>query len=93
MSLGFVKDGKEIEMSKLFHFNIKMDMPGFVNEYWYVYKDKLKIDKTMKMRCYLSPIIIRMTNADYCLVMRCLFHNITYDDGCDRFMIHEYLRN
>lgn len=65
-------------------------MPAFVNEYWFIYKDKLLIDKTMKIRSYLSPIIISLTNKDYCLLMRCLFHNVTYDDGCDYFMIHDF---
>jgi len=31
-----------------------------------------------------------MTNEDNNLIMRALFHNITYDDGCDRFMIDEW---
>lgn len=22
--------------------------------------------------------------------MKCLFHNVSFDDGCDRFMIHDY---
>lgn len=87
------KGGVQIEMSKLFHFNVKIEMPGFVNEYFYVFKQKLKIDRTMKLRCYISPIIVRMTNKDYNLVMKCLFHNITYDDGCDRFQIHDFQQN
>jgi vacuolar protein sorting-associated protein 13A/C len=31
-----------------------------------------------------------MTNEDYNFIMRVLFHNITFDDGCDRFMIDEF---
>ena len=31
-----------------------------------------------------------MTNEDYNPIMRALFHNINYDDGCDRFMIDEW---
>lgn len=61
MQLGFIRNGKYIEMSQLFHFNIKIDMPGFSNEYWYVYKDELQIDRTMKLKCFISPIIIRLT--------------------------------
>ena len=41
------------------------------------------------MLCLPSPLVILMTNEDYNLIMRALFHNINYDDGCDRFMIDE----
>lgn len=68
-------------------------MPGFVNEFFYVYKNKVQIDKTMKLRCYISPIIIRLTSKDYGFIMKCLSHNISYDDGCDRHMIHDYWQN
>ena len=42
------------------------------------------------MLCLPSPLVILMTNEDYNLIMRALFHNINYDDGCDRFMIDEW---
>ena len=90
MEFRLVKDEKIIEMSKLFHFNIDCEMPAFVNEYRYVFYDHLVLDKTMNIKCYMSPIIILMTNSDYNLVMKCLFHNISYDDGCDQFMIHTF---
>jgi len=70
-------------MSKEFAFNLSIEMPAFVNEYNYVFNKALKIDKTMKIRSYISPIILRMSHVDYNLIMKCLFHNISYDDGCD----------
>lgn len=48
------------------------------------------LDKTMKIKCYVSTLVILMTNEGYNLIMRALFHNINYDDGCDRFMIDEW---
>ena len=77
-------------MSKLFHLNLEVEMPLFANEYFYVFGKKLVIDKTMKIKCYLSPIVIMLTNFDYNLIMKILFHNITFDDGCDRFYIHNF---
>lgn len=68
-------------------------MAGFSNEYKFLYGDNIKIDNTMVMYNYISPIIFRMSNSDYNLIMKCLFHNITFDDGCDRFMIHDWARN
>ena len=48
------------------------------------------LDKTMKIKCNVSTLVILMTNEGYNLIMRALFHNINYDDGCDMFMIDEW---
>jgi len=77
-------------MCKPFNFNVEVEMPLFVNEYQFVFENNLVLDKTMKIKCYVSHIVILMTNEDYNFIMRVLFHNITFDDGCDRFMIDEY---
>lgn len=81
------------EMTKAFDFNVNINMIGFFNEYKYIYGNDIKLDTTMIMKNHISPIIFRMSNADYNLVMKCLFHNISYDDGCDKFLIHDWARN
>lgn len=80
-------------MTKPFDYNIKMSMPGFFNEYKYLYGADIKIDTTMVLHNYISPIIFRMSNTDFNLLMRCLFHNVTFDDGCDRFHVYDWERN
>ena len=77
-----------IEMSKLFHFNVDIEMPSYVNEYRYAFRNQLFLNHTMYIKCYMSPIILLMTNNDYNLIMKILNFNITYDDGCDVFLIH-----
>ena len=77
-------------MGKPFNFYLDIEMPLFVNEYDFLFSSKLIIDKTMKIKCYLTTLVILMTNEDYNLIMKILFHNITYDDCCDRFMIHDF---
>ncbi len=60
-------------------------MPGFSNEYQYLYENKfLELDKKLKIRAMISPIIIRMSHLDYLLIMKILFGNISYDDGYER---------
>lgn len=68
-------------------------MAGFFNEYKYIYNNDIKIDTTMYMDNYISPIIFRMSNADYNLIMASLSKNISYDDGCDRFLVHDWELN
>lgn len=38
----------------------------------------------------MSPVIMQMDNNDYNLIMKCLFHNISFDDGCEPFHIFNY---
>jgi vacuolar protein sorting-associated protein 13A/C len=93
MQIRLIRGEKVDEMTKYFNYNVNINMAGFTNEYKFLYGDDIAIDNTMFMYNYVSPIIFRMSNSDYNLVMKCLFHNITYDDGCDRFMIHDWERN
>ncbi|KAL4496109.1 hypothetical protein ABPG72_015531 [Tetrahymena utriculariae] len=93
MQMRLIRGQNVTEMTKAFNFNVNINMVGFFNEYKYIYGNDIKIDTTMIMKNYISPIIFRMSNADYNLVMMCLFHNISYDDGCDRFLIHDWARN
>ncbi|KAL4498677.1 hypothetical protein ABPG73_003474, partial [Tetrahymena malaccensis] len=93
MQMRLIRGQNVTEMTKAFNFNVNINMAGFFNEYKYIYGNDIKIDTTMIMKNYISPIIFRMSNADYNLVMMCLFHNISYDDGCDRFLIHDWARN
>jgi hypothetical protein len=47
----------------------------------------------MKIKCYVSPIIIKIAHADYALMMNIVDKNLTYDDGQDRYMLfHEILK-
>lgn len=69
---------------------MRINMPTLVNEYEYVFQD-CQLDKTMKIHCYMSPIIMTLNNTNYNLLMKCLFHNIAYDDGCDCFMIYDFI--
>ena len=85
-----IKKGQPQELSKLFHFNLRINMPTLVDEYEFIYGKGAILDKTMKINCYMSPIIMSLNNSNFNLLMKCLFHNITYDDGCDMFMIHDY---
>lgn len=87
------KSKELIEMTKGFDYNVCINMAGFVNEYKYLWGNDVRIDTTMILKNYISPIIFRMSNTDYNLIMRCLSHNISYDDGCDRFLIHDWERN
>ena len=77
-------------MCKPFNFYMDIESPIFVNEYNFLYGNQITLDKTMKIRCYLTPLVILMTNDDYNLIMKILFHNIIYDDCCDRFLIHNF---
>ena len=48
------------------------------------------MDKTIKIKCYVSTLVFLINKEGINLIMRALFHNINYDDGCDRFMIDEW---
>ena len=48
------------------------------------------LDKTMKIKCYVSTLVFLINKEGINLIMRALFHNINYDDGCDMFMIDEW---
>jgi len=39
-----VRDGKVTSMSEPCDFNMQIEMPGFVNEYEFVYGDKIVLD-------------------------------------------------
>ncbi|EGR30928.1 PH domain protein [Ichthyophthirius multifiliis] len=93
MQIRIIRSNKVDEMTKQFNYNVNINMALFSNELKYLYGDDIAIDNTMFMHNYVSPIIFRMSNSDYNLVMKCLFHNITYDDNCDKFMIHDWERN
>ena len=44
----------------------------------------------MKIKCYVSTLVFLINKEGINLIMRALFHNINYDDGCDMFMIDEW---
>ncbi len=44
MQLATVRDGKVTSMSEPCDFNMQIEMPGFVNEYEFVYGDKIVLD-------------------------------------------------
>lgn len=91
MQIKFVHDHKHVrEFTKFFHMNLAVQMLAFANEYKFLYGRQVQLEKAMHINLYLSPLIIMMSNADYNLVMRSLFHNISYDDGCDQFLVHEF---
>ena len=48
------------------------------------------MDKTIKIKCYVSTLVFLINKEGINLIMRALFHNINYDDGCDVFMIDEW---
>lgn len=35
-------------------------------------------------------MIIQLTHTDYMFLMKCLFHNVTYDDGFDNMIKAKY---
>ena len=48
------------------------------------------LDKNLKIKCYVSTLVFLINKEGINLIMRALFHNINYDDGCDMFMIDEW---
>lgn len=62
-------------MSKSFDYNVQINMAAFINEYKYLYGADIAIDTTTIVKNYISPIIFRMSNSDYNLSMKCLFHS------------------
>lgn len=37
----------------------------------------------MKIYTFMAPMIIQLSHEDYMFIMKCLFHNIIFDDGLD----------
>ncbi len=68
-------------------------MPALTNYYDFLYGEKIAVDRRMMLSCLMSPLVMRMANEDYCLIMRCLFHNVSFDDGCDQYLIHDFWIN
>jgi hypothetical protein len=40
----------------------------------------------MRIKCKISPFLIRLNHDDYSFIMKCLNWNITYDDNADGYI-------
>ena len=47
----------------------------------------------MTIDMLLSPIILTISNKDYNLLMKCINHNVSYDDGYDQIVVHDFWKN
>ncbi|CAD8141116.1 unnamed protein product [Paramecium pentaurelia] len=73
------------EFSLPFDFNIQVEIFTLAEKYSLNYP-KLKFDEQLKINCFVAPMILQMTHSDYMFLMKCLFHNIAYDDGFDNMI-------
>ena len=72
---------REREMTKPFNCNMDIDQLMLPNHYEFAFKN-LTLDYSRKVKFHLSPCVMIMSNADYNLFMKILYHNIRFDDGC-----------
>ncbi|CAD8058857.1 unnamed protein product [Paramecium sonneborni] len=73
------------EFSLPFDFNISVEIFGMFQQYQLFYP-KIKFDEQLKIHCFIAPMILQITHSDYMFLMKCLFHNIAYDDGFDNMI-------
>lgn len=75
---GAVRD----EITLPFDINLAVEMFGMAPQYSLLYPES-QLDTQMKIKSYMGPMIIQLTHLNYMFIMKCLFHNISYDDGFD----------
>lgn len=92
MGLRMIRNHKVYEMSRPYQFNLEVEKPCFIDDYKKVYKEE-EMDSSLVIRSRILPIILSLYKADYLLIMKILFANISYDDMMDRFHIHDYVDN
>ena len=75
MAFRIVTGGQHINISQEFDFNLWVEMAAMDTHYKFLFPD-LKIDPTIRVKIFISPILLRMQHSDYLLIMKCLFHNV-----------------
>lgn len=40
----------------------------------------------MRVKCKMSPFLMRLSHDDFNFIMKCLFWNITYDDNAEGYL-------
>ncbi|EAR98864.2 PH domain protein (macronuclear) [Tetrahymena thermophila SB210] len=93
MLIRVIKGDQVTEITQKFNLNVSVNLANYFYQYKYIYGNDIKIDTTIKVYNHISPIIFRISNENYNLIMKCVMHNIAYDDGCDRFLVNDWERN
>ncbi|KAL4462680.1 hypothetical protein ABPG74_000510 [Tetrahymena malaccensis] len=93
MLIRVIKRGLVTEITQKFNLNVSVNLANYFYQYKYIYGSDIKIDTTVRVYNHISPIIFRISNENYNLIMKCVMHNIAYDDGCDRFLVNDWERN
>jgi vacuolar protein sorting-associated protein 13A/C len=88
--IGVVEQGplERTDLTLPFDFNVAVEMFPLALQYGLAYPN-IEADAQIKIKCYMGPMIIQMTHRDYMFIMKCLFHNIAYDDGFDIMIKNE----
>ncbi|KAL4505260.1 hypothetical protein ABPG72_016327 [Tetrahymena utriculariae] len=93
MLIRVIKGDQVTEITQKFNLNVSVNLANYFYQYKYIYGDDIKIDTTVRVYNHISPIIFVISNENYNLIMKCVMHNIAYDDGCDRFLVNDWERN
>lgn len=64
-------------------FNFVLDVELISSPEYYRIEYGSKFQPGMRIKCRLSPFLLRLDNPDYKFIMRCLNCNIAFDDNCD----------
>lgn len=70
------------EFSLPFDFNVAVQIFSLCPQY-VIHYPELNFDPSLKIFCYLAPMIVQLTHKDYMFLMKCLALNIAFDDGFD----------
>lgn len=56
-----------------------------------MYEQEIELDNSYHVSLSISPIVISISKAEYFEIMKCMKMNISFDDGLDFIMIHDYI--
>ena len=69
-----------LSFERLLHFNE-------INELF----DNVKHDRTIRIRAYLTPLLIKLFRKEYLEICKLIFHNFNYDDTRYPWFVHDFV--
>jgi len=77
-------------LSDPLQMNLVINIPGYINEYKFIFEKNLIIDETIAVNFSLSKMKLFINHEEYNFLFKCLMQNIIFDDGLNKYLIHDY---
>ena len=93
IAINKVVGGVKTRISNTFYFELEFERLLHYDVYNFLYggpDTSFQLSKAFLLKGKFSPVILMMSRADYLLLMRGIFFNVTYDDMMDMLYVYSF---